>query len=74
MRSIVMNGTMVGEGSVVAAGVLAKEGVIALPYSLVAGVPGVIKKTFTLGERPQENSDEIYTSDAHAYVEAKIIG
>ena len=37
---------------------------------LVAGVPGVVKKTFEPGQRPQENNDEVYTADALAYAEA----
>lgn len=74
MGAIVMNGAVVGEGSIIAAGALVKEGMVVPPYSLVAGIPGVIKKTFTPGERPQENNDEVYTSDAYAYAEAKIIG
>lgn len=74
MGAIVMNGAVVGEGSIIAAGALVKEGMVVPPYSLVAGVPGVIKKTFAPGERPQENNDEIYTSDARAYAEAKVVG
>ena len=35
---------------------------------------GRVKKTLTPGERPQENNDEVYTADAHAYVQAKIVG
>ena len=42
--------------------------------SLVAGVPGVVKKTLTSGERPQENNDEVYIADAYAYSQAKIVG
>ena len=40
----------------------------------MAGVPGVVKKTLTPGERPQENNDEVYTADAYAYAQAKIVG
>lgn len=70
MGAIVMNGAVVGEGSIIAAGALVKEGMVVPPYSLVAGVPGVVKKTFEPGQRPQENNDEIYTADALAYAEA----
>ena len=52
MGAIVMNGAVIGEGSIIAAGALVKEGTIIPPYSLVAGVPGVVKKTLTPGERP----------------------
>lgn len=51
MGAIVMNGAVVGEGSIIAAGALVKQGMVIPPYSLVAGVPGVIKKTLTPGER-----------------------
>lgn len=74
MGAIVMNGAVVGEGSIIAAGALVKQGMVIPPYSLVAGVPGVIKKTLTPGERPQENNDEVYTADAYAYAEAIIVG
>lgn len=40
----------------------------------MAGVPGVVKKTLTSGERPQENNDEVYIADAYAYAQAKIVG
>lgn len=70
MGAIVMNGAVVGEGSIIAAGALVKEGMVVPPYSLVAGVPGVVKKTFEPGQRPQENNDEVYTADALAYAEA----
>ena len=70
MGAIVMNGAVVGKGSIIAAGALVKEGMVVPPYSLVAGVPGVVKKTFEPGQRPQENNDEVYTADALAYAEA----
>ncbi len=50
MGAIVMNGAVIGEGSIIAAGALVKEGTVIPPYSLVAGVPGVVKKTLTSGE------------------------
>lgn len=74
MGAIVMNGALIGEGSIIAAGALVKEGTVIPPYSLVVGVPGVVKKTLTPGERPQENNDEVYTADAYAYAQAKIVG
>ena len=70
MGAIVMNGAVIGEGSIIAAGALVKEGMVVPPYSLVAGVPGVVKKTFEPGQRPQENNDEVYTDDAFAYAAA----
>lgn len=70
MGAIVMNGAVIGEGSIIAAGALVKEGMVVPPYSLVAGVPGVVKKTFEPGQRPQEHNDEVYTDDAFAYAAA----
>ncbi len=70
MGAIVMNGAVIGEGSIIAAGALVKEGMVVPPYLLVAGVPGVVKKTFEPGQRPQENNDEVYTDDAFAYAAA----
>ena len=70
MGAIVMNGAVIGEGSIIAAGALVKEGMVVPPYSLVAGVPGVVKKTVEPGQRPQENNDEVYTDDAFAYAAA----
>lgn len=70
MGAIVMNGAVIGEGSIIAAGALVKEGMVVPSYSLVAGVPGVVKKTFEPGQRPQENNDEVYTDDAFAYAAA----
>ena len=75
MGAIIMNGAVIGEGSIVAAGAVVKEHTIIPPYSLVAGVPAVIKKTLTPGQRPQENNGEIYVRDALAYAhESKIVG
>ena len=68
MGAIVMNGAVIGEGSIIAAGALVKEGTVIPPYSLVTGVPGVVKMTLTPGERPQENNDEVYSADALAFV------
>ena len=70
MGAIVMNGAVIGEGSIIAAGALVKEGMVVPPYSLVAGVPGVVKKTFEPGQRPQEHNDEVCTDDAFAYAAA----
>lgn len=67
MGAIIMNGAVVGEGSIIAAGALVKQGMVIPPYSLVAGVPGTIKKTLQPGQRPQENNDEIYIEDALTY-------
>ncbi|MCP4548870.1 MAG: gamma carbonic anhydrase family protein [bacterium] len=45
MRATVLNGARIGRGSLIAAGALVREGQEIPPFSLVAGVPAVIKKT-----------------------------
>ena len=47
MHATVMNGAHVGRGSIIAAGALVKEHAVIPERSLVAGVPGVVKRTFT---------------------------
>lgn len=44
MGAIIMNGAVVGAGSLVAAGALISEGVVIPPRSLVAGVPGKVRR------------------------------
>ncbi|MBF0200310.1 MAG: gamma carbonic anhydrase family protein [Desulfamplus sp.] len=46
MGSIVMNGARIGRGSIVAAGSVILENTEIPPFSLVAGVPGKIKRQF----------------------------
>ncbi len=46
MGAIVMNRAVIGTGSVVAAGSVVLENTEIPPFSLVAGSPGIIKKTF----------------------------
>ncbi len=46
MGAIVMNHAVIGKGSVIAAGTLVLENTVIPSYSLVAGSPGKIKKTF----------------------------
>ncbi len=44
MGAIVLNGAIVGAGSLVAAGALIPQGMVVPPRSLVAGVPGKIRR------------------------------
>jgi carbonic anhydrase/acetyltransferase-like protein (isoleucine patch superfamily) len=46
----VLNGAHVGRGSVIAAGALVREGARIPPYSLVVGLPGIVKRS--LPEEP----------------------
>lgn len=45
MGAKVLNGAKVGRGSVVAAGALVREGAVIPPFSLVAGLPAVVKRS-----------------------------
>jgi len=44
MGSVVLNGARIGAGSLVAAGAVVPEGVVVPPRSLVAGVPGKVRR------------------------------
>jgi carbonic anhydrase/acetyltransferase-like protein (isoleucine patch superfamily) len=56
MGAIVLNGAVVGAGSLVAAGALIPQGVVIPPRSLVAGVPGRVRR---------ELSDDEVTANRH---------
>ena len=47
MRATVLNGARVGAGSLVAAGTVVLEGTVIPPRSLVAGVPGKVRRELT---------------------------
>lgn len=47
MGAVVLNGAVVGAGSLVAAGAVIAEGAVIPPRSLVAGVPGKVKRELT---------------------------
>jgi len=44
MGSVILNGARIGAGSLVAAGAVVPEGVVIPPRSLVAGVPGKVRR------------------------------
>lgn len=48
MNATVLDKAIIGRGALVAAGALVPEGMVVPPYSLVAGVPAKVKKTFSL--------------------------
>ncbi len=52
MGARILNGARIGEGSIIAAGALIAEGVQIPPRSLVAGLPGKVRRT--LGEDDRE--------------------
>lgn len=76
MHATVMNGTVVGRGSIVATGALVMENTVISERSLVAGVPGKTKRTFTEEElQRQKKNAAVYTDDADEYANSiKIIG
>ncbi len=47
MGAVVLNGAYIGQGSIIAAGALIPEGVVIPPRSLVAGLPGKVRRETT---------------------------
>ena len=50
MGAIVLNGAVIGAGSLVAAGALVPQGIVIPPRSLVAGVPGKVRRELSDAE------------------------
>jgi carbonic anhydrase/acetyltransferase-like protein (isoleucine patch superfamily) len=50
MGSVVLNGAVIGAGSLIAAGALVPQGVAVPPGSLVAGVPGKVRRELSADE------------------------
>ena len=63
MGSTILDKAVIGEGSIIAAGTVIKEGMVVPPFSLVAGVPGEIKK-----KMPEETIEHL-KKHALSYVE-----
>ncbi|MDD7967115.1 gamma carbonic anhydrase family protein [Actinomycetospora lemnae] len=51
MGAVILNGATIGRGSIVAAGAVVSQGVVIPPNSLVAGVPGKVRRETTDDER-----------------------
>ena len=51
MGATILNGARIGEGSIIAAGAVIPEKTIIPPNSLVAGVPGKVRRTLTEADR-----------------------
>ena len=62
MGAIVLNGARIGSGCLIAAGAVVLEGTSVPPNSLIAGVPGKVRRETTAAER--ENT----ISNAHTYM------
>jgi carbonic anhydrase/acetyltransferase-like protein (isoleucine patch superfamily) len=70
MGAVVLNGAVVGRGSLVAAGSVLLEGTVVPPNSLVAGVPGKVKREVNDAERERMRSGaESYVARARRYRE-----
>jgi len=68
MGAVVLNGAVIGAGSLVAAGTVVLEGTEVPPGSLVAGVPGKVKREVTDAERERMRSGaESYVTRARRY-------
>jgi carbonic anhydrase/acetyltransferase-like protein (isoleucine patch superfamily) len=50
MGAIVLNGAVIGAGSLIAAGAVVPQGVVIPPQSLVAGVPGRVRRRLSDAE------------------------
>lgn len=69
MGAVVMNGARVGRGSIIAAGSVVLENTLIPPFSLVAGMPGGVKKTLS------EEVADVIRASADIYVEkARLYG
>jgi carbonic anhydrase/acetyltransferase-like protein (isoleucine patch superfamily) len=51
MGATIMNNARIGEGSIIAAGALVPENMVIPPRSLVAGVPGKVRRELTSDDR-----------------------
>jgi len=68
MGAVVLNGAVIGDGCVVAAGSVVLEGTEVPPGSLVAGIPGRVKREVTDAERERIRSGtESYVARARRY-------
>ena len=65
MGAQVLNGSIIGSGSLVAAGAVVREGSVIPPNSMVAGVPGKVRRETTSVER------EHITANAQTYLQLK---
>ncbi|MET0966993.1 MAG: gamma carbonic anhydrase family protein [Nakamurella sp.] len=73
MGAIVLNGAVVGAGSMIAAGAVVLEGASIPPGSLVAGVPGKVRRELTADEHQKllHNAGHyVDLSAAHAEIHA----
>ena len=68
MGAVVLNGARIGTGSLVAAGAVVAQGVVVPPGSLVAGVPGKVRRELSADEVTNNRTNaQVYEhlSDVH---------
>ncbi|TQJ32017.1 gamma carbonic anhydrase family protein [Microbacterium sp. SLBN-146] len=71
MGSVILSGAVIGAGSLVAAGAVVLEGTEIPPGSLVAGVPGKVRRPLTDDERDSIlNNADAYRAHTAAHEEA----
>lgn len=58
-NAVVLKGCIIGESSIIAAGAVVKENSIIPPYSLVVGIPAVVKKNIKNDYNNWINNDTI---------------
>lgn len=75
MHATVLNGAIIGRGSMIAAGALVKEREVIPPCSLVVGVPGKVVRTLDADAvaRNIAHSQEAYIADSQEYAQARIV-
>lgn len=72
MGAIVMNGAVIGARTIIAAGAVILEGTVVPPGSLVAGVPGKVRRETTEEERAGiRGNAEAYRELARRHAEAE---
>ena len=76
MGAIIMNSVRIGRGSIVAAGAIILENTVIPPFSLVAGVPGKVKRTLTESEvlKKIQEASQTYADHAAEYKLTKGLG
>jgi carbonic anhydrase/acetyltransferase-like protein (isoleucine patch superfamily) len=73
MGATVLNGAWVGSGSLIAAGTVILEGTVVPPRSLVAGVPGKVRRPITDDEFATiQRNAETYVALAAQYAAGEI--
>jgi carbonic anhydrase/acetyltransferase-like protein (isoleucine patch superfamily) len=71
----VLNGAVIGSGSLVAAGAVVLEGTVVPPGSLVAGVPAAVRRQLTEDERAGiRRNAATYLDHVAAHSEATVGG